>query len=167
MEIIGWRFRALFALGIIAGSAALGSVIVVPTQSALAAENTAANELVFWNTIKDSQDATDFRSYLNHFPNGMFADVAKAKIQEFAGTQNSGASKAKPLHKKTKITARLHPVKRVHHGRGKIKTKQTHHISKLARPHHKRPKAKLKHSRDPFSAFQTGGHSSGAHGWGQ
>ena len=37
-------------------------------------------ELVFWETIKASSDPADYRAYLSHFPNGVFADLAKAAL---------------------------------------------------------------------------------------
>ncbi len=39
-------------------------------------------ELAFWNSVKDSDNAASFRSYLQQFPNGAFAGLARLKIEE-------------------------------------------------------------------------------------
>jgi hypothetical protein len=40
-------------------------------------------EVVLWESIKDSKDAADFQGYLDKYPDGTFAAVAKRKIEEF------------------------------------------------------------------------------------
>ncbi|MBT6428055.1 MAG: SH3 domain-containing protein, partial [Rhodospirillaceae bacterium] len=40
-----------------------------------------AAELLFWDTIKDSKLAADFRDYLGRFPNGPFASLARRRIE--------------------------------------------------------------------------------------
>ena len=52
---------------------------VVSEQSPVAAGN-AAIELAFWETIKDSTDPADFQAYLDQFPNGAFAALARIRI---------------------------------------------------------------------------------------
>lgn len=42
-------------------------------------------ELAFWNKIKDSNDVSSFKAYLENFPNGMFYDVALAKFNSLGG----------------------------------------------------------------------------------
>jgi hypothetical protein len=37
-------------------------------------------ELEYWRTAGESEDASQIRSYLNHYPKGMFADLAKEKL---------------------------------------------------------------------------------------
>ncbi len=36
----------------------------------------------FWDTVKNSQNATDFQGYLNAFPNGQFAALARFKMSQ-------------------------------------------------------------------------------------
>lgn len=43
---------------------------------------TAAIELTFWDSIKESKNADDFRAYLNKFPDGNFASLARNRIAE-------------------------------------------------------------------------------------
>jgi eukaryotic-like serine/threonine-protein kinase len=38
-------------------------------------------ELVFWNDVKDSQDAGDLESYLKRFPHGVYIDLAKRRLK--------------------------------------------------------------------------------------
>jgi tetratricopeptide (TPR) repeat protein len=37
-------------------------------------------EMVYWNAIKDSQNPSDFRAYMNKFPQGLFVELAKNRI---------------------------------------------------------------------------------------
>lgn len=41
-------------------------------------------ELEYWKTIKDSEHTEDFWSYLEKYPNGAFADLAKSRIERLA-----------------------------------------------------------------------------------
>lgn len=49
-----------------------------------------ASELSFWQTIKDSKNADDFKAYLNKYPHGEFADLAKIRVSSLG----SGAGPA-------------------------------------------------------------------------
>jgi hypothetical protein len=73
----------------------------------------AASELSYWETIKNSTDAEDFKSYLAKYPNGQFADLARRR----AGARNSASAKQTGLgdisslnrelrHGQTELTAR-------------------------------------------------------------
>jgi len=42
----------------------------------------AANDSLFWDSIKDSNDPADFDAYLKKFPKGTFADLAKNKLAD-------------------------------------------------------------------------------------
>jgi hypothetical protein len=46
-----------------------------------ASEAVAAAEMIFWNSIKDSTNPEDFRSYLKKYPDGQFADLANNRIR--------------------------------------------------------------------------------------
>ncbi len=52
----------------------------VKTASADGATSVAESELVFFQSIQNSERAADFEAYLNQFPNGKFAPIAKARI---------------------------------------------------------------------------------------
>ncbi len=47
--------------------------------AASATADPAAIELAYWDSIKDSQGADDYRAYLKKYPNGLFADIAKRR----------------------------------------------------------------------------------------
>ena len=62
----------------------------LPSTGAAAAEPDAAGseaEKEFWNEVKDSQEPEDFALYLEQFPHGEFAGVARQKIAALGGTQ--------------------------------------------------------------------------------
>jgi len=40
------------------------------------------NEALFWQTIKDSKNAADFKDYLQRWPSGTLADLAKRRVAE-------------------------------------------------------------------------------------
>ncbi len=74
----------------------------------------AAFELAYWDTIKNSTEPKDFRSYLDKYPNGHFADLARRRMAErpaiekpvatrtllFQDSFGGGASDAVPLFDK-------------------------------------------------------------------
>ena len=51
-----------------------------PTRSAATGATDAEAELLFWQSVKDSQDAEDFKAYLHQYPNGRFAEIAKNRL---------------------------------------------------------------------------------------
>ena len=72
-------------------------VFVLPSRAAQHTETgggSAAMELAFWNAIKDSADAATFEAYLQQFPQGTFAPLAKLKVRELGGTQTAALSPA-------------------------------------------------------------------------
>jgi hypothetical protein len=65
---------------------AKSSAIVTETNN-----NPASVELIFWDSIKNSSDAEDFKEYLARFPNGQFAGLARRKIQSLQNKSNTGS----------------------------------------------------------------------------
>ncbi len=57
----------------------------------------AALELSFWETIKNSNDQADYKAYLQKYPNGTFADLAKRR----AGLENDPRREDSPPPRKT------------------------------------------------------------------
>lgn len=49
-----------------------------PAPAPAPAENAA--EIAFWNSVKDSRNPAELRTYLQAFPNGVFAPLAKVRI---------------------------------------------------------------------------------------
>ena len=46
-------------------------------------------ELGFWETIKGSNNAADFKAYLDSYPDGPFAVAARARLQQIEAKQPS------------------------------------------------------------------------------
>ena len=42
-------------------------------------------ELLFWQSIRESGDADDFRAYLGRYPNGQFSEIARNRIKRLTG----------------------------------------------------------------------------------
>jgi hypothetical protein len=55
----------------------------------------AGNEFDFWNSIKDSKKAEDYQAYLDKYPNGDFADLAKLRMKKYAAAPASMPAPAK------------------------------------------------------------------------
>jgi formylglycine-generating enzyme required for sulfatase activity len=49
--------------------------------------NASSTEIAFWSSIKDSTDPEDFRAYLNQYPNGKFAALAKNRLKTLEASQ--------------------------------------------------------------------------------
>ena len=64
----------VFGLGI-----ALGTLAAPHPLSAQTA--TEAAETAFWDSVKDSRDPAEVRAYLEKFPNGLFAPLAKIRLR--------------------------------------------------------------------------------------
>ena len=52
-----------------------------PPSNAVETRAPSAAETAFWNLIKDSTKPDDFRSYLNAYPNGALADLARERVK--------------------------------------------------------------------------------------
>lgn len=42
-------------------------------------------EMTYWNAIKDSRNASDFKAYVNKFPNGLFVEIANGRVAMLEG----------------------------------------------------------------------------------
>ena len=71
------------------------------TKSAVSQSGSQEVELEFWRAIKDGNDPDDFELYVQQFPNGIYAALAKRKIAKLKGVapEESG-SKAREQEKK-------------------------------------------------------------------
>ncbi len=49
-------------------------------------------EMTYWNAIKDSRNPSDFKAYVNKFPNGLFVEIANGRV---AMLENETADKEK------------------------------------------------------------------------
>ena len=65
-----------------------GTTLQAPTAAAPATQPAPAvdKEAMFWQSIQGSEDADDFQAYLDQYPNGSFAALAKVKVKKLAKT---------------------------------------------------------------------------------
>lgn len=54
----------------------------------------ADREALFWETIKGSDNPDDFAAYLNRYPDGTFAELARIRIQTLRGDESSTRSES-------------------------------------------------------------------------
>ncbi|MEM7043686.1 MAG: caspase family protein [Pseudomonadota bacterium] len=55
-------------------------------------------DLVFWTSIKDSDDPSDFADYLNSFPDGIFRNLAERRLEHLPGASAAArAADSEPL----------------------------------------------------------------------
>jgi len=70
------------------GSASNASNSTTPN---VALVDPAAMELAFWDTIKNSTNPDDFKSYLDKYPDGQFAALAKSRAQPTKPASNTAS----------------------------------------------------------------------------
>lgn len=88
---------ALATLGAVAATAATSaSAGILPKNS------DEQYELSFWDSIKNSNYASDYEAYLKAYPNGRFAALAKARIERIRATSPSQPAKPEPKAAETK-----------------------------------------------------------------
>jgi hypothetical protein len=46
----------------------------------------------YWDAVKNSSRVGDFQAYLNHYPYGQYASIARLRINQFGGSVSSGSS---------------------------------------------------------------------------
>jgi hypothetical protein len=69
-------------------SAASNSASNVPGQ--IATVDPAAIELAYWDTIKNSNNPNDFKAYLDKYPDGQFAELAKSRSNASRPSNGTG-----------------------------------------------------------------------------
>ena len=50
------------------------------------------NDGLFWSSIKDSRDASDFQAYLDRYPSGDFSALARTRLDKLKGAQTASLS---------------------------------------------------------------------------
>lgn len=69
-----------------------------------------ASELTFWQSIRDSKEAEEFEAYLNAYPDGKFAPLARIRAREIKGAESP--KKAKPTVPEASLQQPTEPVDR-------------------------------------------------------
>lgn len=54
-------------------------------------------ELTFWESIKDSNHAADYEAYLQTYPNGRFAPLARARVQRLKAQSPAASAPSAPV----------------------------------------------------------------------
>ena len=76
----------------------LALAIALTVGAVEAQDNSQAMELAFWQSIAESEDPADFRAYLDQWPNGTFAPLARNKLKRIGGTQPTVVPAPKGYH---------------------------------------------------------------------
>lgn len=80
-------FRIVIPVAVaLAFAAGLAPIAMTPARAQSEAADT-----MFWDSVKTSKDPDEVRAYLEKFPNGMFAPLARIRLKNLEG---AGASKA-------------------------------------------------------------------------
>ena len=61
----------------------------------------------FWEAIKNSNDLNLYESYLKQFPDGIYAALAKERIQRIKIADNEGKRNKKSVNQKKNLTNQL------------------------------------------------------------
>ncbi len=61
--------------------------VTVTVPPAVAAPDPVANERAFWDSVKDSKNPEELKAYLEQFPDGLFAALARARLKSIESTQ--------------------------------------------------------------------------------
>jgi serine/threonine-protein kinase len=82
------------------------------TGAATPAARTKATELEFWRSIKDGNDPADFDSYIEQFPSGIYAALAKRRSAKLRGQASGGVEQERhemeeAARRETEARARL------------------------------------------------------------
>ena len=67
-------------------------VYLTTVEPSVAFAETSPAEITFWETVKDSKDAAELEAYLEAYPNGQFAPLAKLRIKKLTDPDDSAAS---------------------------------------------------------------------------
>src|SRR6266404_4834892 len=65
--------------------AALAKSRAQPARSTSGNTSADSLEMSYWNAIKDSRNPSDFRAYVNKFPNGLFVEIANGRVAMLEG----------------------------------------------------------------------------------
>jgi len=84
-----WESSSLIGDFYFVGGRESADARLLPTQPSF---DPAAVELSYWDSIKNSNDPEDFKSYLEKYPNGQFVTLARRRATGTSSVQSSGDS---------------------------------------------------------------------------
>jgi hypothetical protein len=94
----------------------------VNSTPATPATDSAVIELSFWESIKNSKNVSDFNAYLEQYPNGHFAILAKNRVNEINSSVDVASSMRPPVSttaegaKNDALTVGTFEVEHLYHG---------------------------------------------------
>jgi formylglycine-generating enzyme required for sulfatase activity len=74
----------------------VASVGVAPASAAPVEAASQSNERLFWESVKDSRSPEELRTYLQRFPDGVFAELARVRIDALSRAQAPAPSPRPP-----------------------------------------------------------------------
>ena len=66
------------------GTNQLSQITPLANLAAQQSANNTSQEIAFWNSVKDSEDAAVMNLYVKQYPNGVFVEIAKIKMENLA-----------------------------------------------------------------------------------
>jgi formylglycine-generating enzyme required for sulfatase activity len=72
------------------------TVVALESRAILPKDSAEQYELAFWDSIKDSDHAADYEAYLQAYPKGRFAALARARIERLRAAAPKSAAPAAP-----------------------------------------------------------------------
>lgn len=82
------------------GIVAAVALMAVFSPGIASAADASPSEITFWQSVQNSQNAEEFNAYLEAYPDGAFAGLAKIKIRALSGAapmQATGAADVAPV----------------------------------------------------------------------
>jgi hypothetical protein len=108
-----WRHGSMsvYIIAAVLSAAALLGVYPNSAQGGILPKNNEERyELAFWDSVKDSERAEDYASYLEAYPEGHFALLAKARVKNLSDEQISSVGNSDPIETLTGETPSPAPV---------------------------------------------------------
>ena len=96
---VPWEASSLVGAFYFSGQPTTASAGTANNTSAKSNVDPAAFELTYWDSIKNSKDPADFKSYLDQYPTGKFASLARNRLKTLeapAGSTNATNNPSSP-----------------------------------------------------------------------
>lgn len=112
-----------------------GAVVALRSRAILPKDTAEQYELTFWDSIKDSNHISDYEAYLNAYPKGRFAALARARIERLrAAAPKTETPSPAPPGKAAQERARPAPPAKAERARPPAREPAAPPAEKQARP---------------------------------
>jgi hypothetical protein len=91
--------------------AALAITLCVTALTAAQAQATSAEEIAFWKSVSATNNPAELQAYLNAYPQGAFAGLAKNRLQQVPGQATMPAQSTPQAAQATAMVARVSPAR--------------------------------------------------------